>query len=73
MAERLLPIPEDCVSNPVIGEFLLRTFIYCQTSLKRQKYLTEAENGSFFIKKSFDRLYIVHAIETFVYKSRVFV
>ena len=33
----------------------------------------EAENGSFFIKKSFDRLYIVHAIETFVYKSRVFV
>ena len=34
LAERSLPIPEVRGSNSVIGEALLRTFIYCQLFVK---------------------------------------
>ena len=42
LAEYLLPIPEVRNSNPVSGDFLYRTFIYCQlywkeNVLKRKK------------------------------------
>ena len=38
LAEQSLPIPEACSSNPVIDEFLHRTFIYLlATLLNRQK------------------------------------
>ena len=53
LVERLLPTPEVCGSNPVIGNLLYRTFIWLLSSvLKRRKIKEEVRNGQFFIKKS---------------------
>ena len=47
LVERLLPIPEICSSNPVIGKKLYPTFVYCQLYWKDEKREKEAENGLF--------------------------
>ena len=52
-ADLSLPKPEDCGSNPIIGEFL-HTFFYCQLYLKDENKEKEAGNEPF--KKSLIRL-----------------
>ena len=56
LVERLLPIPEVCGSNPVIGNNLCieHLFIYCQLCLKDENKEKEAGYGPFF-KKNKDK------------------
>ena len=47
LVERLLPTPEIRGSNPVIGQLLNRTFVYCQLYWTDENKEKEAENGPF--------------------------
>ena len=48
LAERLLPTPEVCGSNPVISKKFHRTIVYNQLHWKHENKEKEAVNGPFF-------------------------
>ena len=54
LAEQSLPSPQVHGSIPVIGEFLLGTFIYCQLCIAKTKIKgKEAGDGPFFKKNNY--------------------
>ena len=50
LAERLLPIPKDLGSNPIIGNFYW-TFIYCQRIVEKRKVKKKRPGMVYFWKK----------------------
>ena len=48
LAERLLPIPEDPGSNPVIGNFYMGHYLLLTVCRKDENKEKEAGNGPFF-------------------------
>ena len=55
LEERLLPIPEDHGSNPVIGKkiFIYWTFVYCQLCIEKTKIKKKRPRMAHFFKKEY--------------------
>ena len=62
LVEQLLPTPEFCGSNPVIGKNLYWTFVYCQLFIEKTKIKKKMPGMAHFLKRVIPQRVDIHIL-----------
>ena len=62
LVEQLLPTPEFCGSNPVIGKNLYWTFVYCQLFIEKTKIKKKMPGMAHFLKRVIPQRVDIHVL-----------